>query len=74
MSVWLALTEEACVIACSQRFPRKSSTRSFRISTSFRSRLKEFLHRQGEPVQYVYFPGDGFVSVVTVLEDGDMAA
>ena len=35
-------------------------------------KLKEFLHKQGEPIEYVYFPGDGFVSVVTVLENGEM--
>lgn len=35
-------------------------------------RLKELLHKPGEPVDYVYFPGGGFCSVVTVLEDGRM--
>ncbi len=35
-------------------------------------KIKEFLHKQGEPVEYVYFPGAGFVSVVTVLESGEM--
>jgi CRP-like cAMP-binding protein len=34
--------------------------------------LKQILHRPGEPVTEVYFPGDGFCSVLTVLEDGDM--
>jgi CRP-like cAMP-binding protein len=34
--------------------------------------LKEFLHKPGELVQHVYFPGGGFCSVLTVLEDGDM--
>jgi CRP-like cAMP-binding protein len=35
-------------------------------------RLKEFLHKTGDPIQYVYFPGGGFVSMVTVLADGRM--
>src|SRR6266699_6608163 len=35
-------------------------------------RLKELLHKPGEHVEYVYFPGGGFCSIVTVLEDGGM--
>lgn len=35
-------------------------------------KLKEFLHKPGEPIAHVYFPGGGFASVVTVLEDGRM--
>lgn len=35
-------------------------------------KLKEFLHKPGEPIDYVYFPGIGFCSIVTVLEDGSM--
>ena len=35
-------------------------------------RLKELLHKPGEHIQYVYFPGGGFCSIVTVLEDGGM--
>jgi CRP-like cAMP-binding protein len=34
--------------------------------------LKEMLHTPGQPIQYVYFPGGGFCSIVTVLEDGSM--
>jgi CRP-like cAMP-binding protein len=35
-------------------------------------RLKRFLHKPGEAVDRVYFPGGGFASVVTVLKDGSM--
>jgi CRP-like cAMP-binding protein len=35
-------------------------------------KLKEVLHKPGEPIAHVYFPGGGFASVVTVLEDGRM--
>jgi CRP-like cAMP-binding protein len=35
-------------------------------------KLKDVLYRPGEPVEHVYFPGGGFCSVLTVLEDGDM--
>jgi CRP-like cAMP-binding protein len=34
--------------------------------------LKEILHQAGEPIEYVYFPGGGFISELTVLESGDM--
>jgi cyclic nucleotide-binding protein len=34
--------------------------------------LKSVLHKPGEPVQHVYFPGGGFCSVLTVLADGNM--
>jgi CRP-like cAMP-binding protein len=36
-------------------------------------RLKDILHKPGEPVHHVYFPGGGgFLSVLTVLQDGSM--
>ena len=35
-------------------------------------KLKRVLYKPGEVVDYVYFPGGGFVSVVTVLANGDM--
>ena len=36
-------------------------------------KLKDILHKPGEPVQHVYFPGGGgFLSVLTVLQDGRM--
>jgi CRP-like cAMP-binding protein len=34
--------------------------------------LQHILHQTGEPIDYVYFPGGGFVSELTVLETGDM--
>src|SRR4051812_40248566 len=36
-------------------------------------KLKDILHKPGERVQHVYFPGGGgFLSVLTVLQDGRM--
>ena len=35
-------------------------------------KLKDVLHKPGEPIQDVYFPGGGFCSMLTVLEDGGM--
>src|SRR5688572_4703820 len=46
-----------------------------RLAASFQItplKLKEILHKPGEPVERVYFPGGGFCSIVTVLEDGGM--
>jgi CRP-like cAMP-binding protein len=34
--------------------------------------LKQFLHRPGDVIEYVYFPGGGFCSELAVLESGDM--
>jgi CRP-like cAMP-binding protein len=34
--------------------------------------VEKVLHQPGEPIEYVYFPGGGFVSELTVLESGDM--
>ena len=35
-------------------------------------KLKQTLHKVGEPVEYVYFPGGGFLSLLTVLQNGTM--
>jgi CRP-like cAMP-binding protein len=35
-------------------------------------KLKDILHKPGEPIREVYFPGGGFCSMLTVLEDGKM--
>jgi CRP-like cAMP-binding protein len=35
-------------------------------------KLKTVIHRAGEPIAHVYFPGGGFCSVLTVLKDGGM--
>ncbi len=35
-------------------------------------KLKNVLHKPGEAIQDVYFPGGGFCSMLTVLEDGGM--
>jgi CRP-like cAMP-binding protein len=37
-----------------------------------RLELKDILYKPGDVVDYVYFPGGGFVSVVTVLANGGM--
>jgi len=35
-------------------------------------KLKSLIHRPGDPVDHVYFPGGGFCSMLTVLKDGSM--
>jgi CRP-like cAMP-binding protein len=35
-------------------------------------KLKAFIHRAGDPIKHVYFPGGGFCSMLAVLKDGDM--
>jgi CRP-like cAMP-binding protein len=35
-------------------------------------KLKSFLHRAGDPIEHVYFPGGGFCSMLAVLKDGAM--
>src|SRR2546426_12463409 len=35
-------------------------------------KLKRVLHKPGESIEKIYFPGGGFCSVLTILEDGTM--
>jgi CRP-like cAMP-binding protein len=35
-------------------------------------KLKSVVHRAGDPVEHVYFPGGGFFSMLTALKDGGM--
>jgi CRP-like cAMP-binding protein len=35
-------------------------------------KLKDLLYTPDHPIEYVYFPGGGFCSVLTVLKDGEM--
>jgi CRP-like cAMP-binding protein len=35
-------------------------------------KLKAVLHKPGDPVEHVYFPGGGFCSVLTAMGDGNM--
>ena len=35
-------------------------------------KLKTLIHRAGEPIDQVYFPGGGFCSILAVLKDGAM--
>ena len=52
--------------------PAEEYTRIAQSLDSVPLKLKSLLHRAGEPVEHVYFPGGGFCSVVTVLKDGGM--
>jgi CRP-like cAMP-binding protein len=52
--------------------PPDDHERIFRNLDAIPLKLKEMLHTAGEPVRDVYFPGGGFVSLLTVLEDGTM--
>ena len=37
-----------------------------------RLKPRQLLHKPGEFIDHVYFPGDGFCSIFAVLEDGSM--
>jgi len=52
--------------------PAEDYTRIARDLDVIPLRLKDILHKPGEPIRHVYFPGGGFCSLVTVLEDGRM--
>lgn len=52
--------------------PPQDYSRIARSLDSVPLRLKSLLHRAGDPIEHVYFPGGGFFSMVTVLKDGRM--
>src|SRR5690242_13084254 len=52
--------------------PAADYTRILPSLTVVPLKLKNVLHKPGEPIRDVYFPGGGFASVLTVLEDGGM--
>ena len=52
--------------------PAADYTRILPSLTVVPLKLKDVLHRPGEPIRDVYFPGGGFCSMLTVLEDGSM--
>jgi CRP-like cAMP-binding protein len=52
--------------------PSADYTRILPSLTVVPLKLKDILHKPGEPIRDVYFPGGGFCSMLTVLEDGRM--
>jgi CRP-like cAMP-binding protein len=52
--------------------PAADYTRILPSLTVVPLKLKEILHKPGDPIREVYFPGGGFCSMLTVLEDGRM--
>jgi CRP-like cAMP-binding protein len=52
--------------------PAADYTRILPSLTVVPLKLKDFLHKPGDPIREVYFPGGGFCSMLTVLEDGSM--
>ena len=52
--------------------PSADYTRILSSLTIVPLKLKTILHKPGEPIRDVYFPGGGFCSVLAVLEDGEM--
>jgi CRP-like cAMP-binding protein len=50
--------------------PAADYTRILPSLTVIPLKLKEFLHKPGDPIREVYFPGSGFCSILTVLQDG----
>ena len=52
--------------------PAADYTRIFPSLTVVPLKLKDILHKPGDPIRDVYFPGGGFCSMLTVLQDGNM--
>lgn len=52
--------------------PAADYARIFPSLTVVPLKLKDILHAPGEPIHEVYFPGSGFCSILTVLDDGKM--
>jgi CRP-like cAMP-binding protein len=52
--------------------PAADYTRILPSLTVVPLKLKDILHKPGEQIRDVYFPGGGFCSMLTVLEDGSM--
>src|SRR5215475_13203679 len=52
--------------------PLEEQERIFTLLEVTSLNVKELLHKPGELIEHVYFPGGGFCSIVTVLEDGEM--
>jgi CRP-like cAMP-binding protein len=52
--------------------PPDAQSRVLNVIDVVRLPLKEFLHRPGDTIKHVYFPGGGFCSELAVLESGEM--
>ena len=52
--------------------PAADYTRILPSLTVVPLKLKDILHKPGDPIRDVYFPGGGFCSMLTVLKDGSM--
>lgn len=50
------------------RLPRKARLSLLKLCEPFELRLAEVLCEGGKPIQHVYFPIEGFVSLVTLLD------
>src|SRR6266480_1610374 len=52
--------------------PAPDYARLLRTLEAIPLKLRHVLHKPGEPIKHVYFPGGGFCSMVAVLKDGTM--